>query len=183
MPSCQDRISSETAAATSTTTTTSTSQASHTESLMVGESTTPPQDSLPQESYSSPQTEYQNPQGNKYFCGTSHTSITDMCLQSKPCPTGIAAIHCEHQEGCFAHLECQAMYDEAGATSVTMEGSDILSAFAEFDSSELSGRTEGEDSMEESSFWGSTWRNSAQTCSCTLSLLTVGISGVLLLMQ
>jgi hypothetical protein len=119
------------------------------------------------------QTSYQNPQDNVYFCGLTFTAITDACLQSKPCPTGIAALECGLEEGCFAHEDCRSQYEAVGSTA-SMGMGDSMNAFAAFDTLEMRTHDKADGALEdETSFWATTWRNSARSTSCSVSLLTV----------
>jgi len=58
---------------------------------------------------------YQNPDGNKFFCGINFTMIRGQCLRSKPCPNGVASVHCSSDEGCFFVPTCKAEYSEVAA--------------------------------------------------------------------
>ncbi|KAL3809756.1 hypothetical protein ACHAXA_011429 [Cyclostephanos tholiformis] len=53
---------------------------------------------------------YENPTENMYFCGLTYADILVRCLESKPCPTGVAADFCESTEGCFAAPTCTEEY-------------------------------------------------------------------------
>jgi len=141
-----------------------------------------------------PQPQYQNPQDNTFFCGLTYAVITDMCLHSKPCPTGIAALHCGQKEGCFSHSTCKLQHDTAAATSPqSSNGTATMSAFTAFDTAHTEMNSqEGEqggasapaegagDSMR---FWTVDSWNSANTSSSSwkISLLTFLVSGVLLM--
>ncbi|KAL3799918.1 hypothetical protein HJC23_007391 [Cyclotella cryptica] len=143
------------------------------------------------------QPQYQNPQDNSYFCGLTYADVTDMCLHSKPCPTGIAALHCGPKEGCFSHPACKLQYDAAAATSSqSSSGGATMSAFSAFDTVETEmnvsskkgeqGGTSGpaEQAQEGMRFWTFESWNSANTSSssCKASLLTVVTCGVLLML-
>ena len=177
MPSCQDKPAVGTS--TTTTTTTTTTRIASTASSSV--TTTATSTELPEDYFSTttilPQdlsmpTEYRNPSDNVYFCGRTYNSISDACLQSKPCPSGIAAIHCGLEEGCFAHSECQAEYEAFGATTAPDES---MNAFAAFDSSG-SGVDGNVNALEgETSFWASTWRDSSSSSSLDVSMLISSI--------
>ena len=173
MPVCDNRplSTSSTTTTTTTTTTTSTTSVTTTDSA----TTTQTQDNTSNFMYL-------NPPDNQYFCGLTYSSITDTCLESKPCPTGIAAIHCGLQEGCFAHLPCQSQYEEEGA--IETGSSDSMSAFAAFDKAEMGGNDGSVEGYDSESYWADTWRdnNSAYTSSCTTLLLTGFMSGFLFLL-
>lgn len=218
MPSCQEipavekpaeeSSSSTTTTATTTTTTTSTTQmpiVQETADLLPESSTTTTTTttSISQSPDETPLT-YENPPDNAYFCGTTYSSITDMCLQSKPCPSGIAAVHCGEKEGCFAHPECMAVYNAAGTSEATTTPTDPVSttqeptteapitidevdsngAFSAFDGTEWErDEVDNEAPTDETSFWSASWRDSGATASCAVSLMTVFTSGILLLIM
>lgn len=144
-----------------------------------------------------PQPQHQNPQDNSFFCGLTYTDITDVCLQSKPCPTGIAALHCGPKEGCFSHATCKLQYDTAAASSSqSINGSATMSAFAAFDNAQTEknivskeGEQGGATSLPEAAgdnmrFWTVESWNSVNTSfsSRKVSSLTVVVSGVLLML-
>lgn len=58
---------------------------------------------------------YRNPDGNKFFCGVTYTMISQRCLRSKPCPSGIASAHCSDGEGCYFVPICATEYSETDA--------------------------------------------------------------------
>ena len=58
---------------------------------------------------------YQNPQGNKYFCGTNYNEVTSQCLKSKPCPSGKGFEYCKEDEGCYAAPSCTSEYEQQQA--------------------------------------------------------------------
>ena len=69
---------------------------------------------LPLESdYGGPESAYENPEDNSYFCGLTYAALAQRCLESRPCPTGVAANHCADGEGCFFAAQCTAEYQVA----------------------------------------------------------------------
>jgi hypothetical protein len=175
MPSCQEKP----AVATTSTTTSTTSSSSTTIEQLEED----PSEIMILSQGLSMQTQYQNPSDNVYFCGRTYESITDSCLQSKPCPSGIAAIDCGHEEGCFAHSECQTEYEAVGATITGPEES--MNAFAAFDTTWDDANRDGlEEGDETTSFWASTWRDSSSGPSRdVITWIGVFISGFLLLIS
>lgn len=175
MPSCQEKP----AVATTSTTTSTTSSSSTTTTIEQLEED--PNEIMILSQGLSMQTQYQNPSDNVYFCGRTYESITDSCLQSKPCPSGIAAIDCGHEEGCFAHSECQAEYEVVGATITGPDES--MNAFAAFDTTWDDANGDAlKEGDETTSFWASTWRDSSSGPSRdVITWISVFISGVLLL--
>ncbi|KAL7547446.1 hypothetical protein ACHAWF_010740 [Thalassiosira exigua] len=61
--------------------------------------------------------EYQNPPRNNFFCGSTHRDIAQKCLDSKPCPTGVAATQCDGTDGCFYVPNCSAEYESVSNVS------------------------------------------------------------------
>jgi len=61
---------------------------------------------------------YENPLGNVFFCAFTYAELTSQCLQSKPCPSGIASDFCESTQGCFAATSCTDEYELAGAVTI-----------------------------------------------------------------
>ena len=62
---------------------------------------------------------YKNPAGNIYFCGFTYTTVTQQCLESKPCPTGVALNYCANSEGCFSAASCAEKYEAAKSPGLT----------------------------------------------------------------
>jgi hypothetical protein len=143
-----------------------------------------------------PQPQYQNPQDNSFFCGLTFADVTAMCLNSKPCPTGIAALDCGPKEGCFSHPTCKLQYDSAAATSSqSSSGGSTMSAFAAFDTTETETKTfsqEGEQGGESPPvegigdglrFWtAESWNSPRTSLSSKVSSFTVATSVVLLML-
>lgn len=64
---------------------------------------------------------YENPPGNVFFCAFTYSELMSQCLQSKPCPSGIASDFCESTQGCFAATSCTDEYELAGAVTIVSD--------------------------------------------------------------